>query len=92
MQYLKVLRMQKACNLLETSLLSIKEITAKTGFRDVSHFTRDFKKAHGITPTEHRARFIDIRLLNDHTARQNHNIGQETAISAISFINPENIS
>jgi transcriptional regulator GlxA family with amidase domain len=92
MQYLKILRMQKACKLLETSLLSVKEITAKTGFRDVSHFTRDFKKAHGITPTKHRARFIDIQLLNNHPPRQNHKIGQKTAISAISFINPKNVS
>jgi two-component system, response regulator YesN len=53
-QYLKKLRMKKACELLQGTSLIIKEICAAVGMRDQSHFTRDFKKIHGLTPTEYR--------------------------------------
>ena len=43
--------MEKARYLLETSLLSVKEITHSVGLNDESHFVRDFKKAYGVPPT-----------------------------------------
>jgi AraC family carnitine catabolism transcriptional activator len=55
-QYLRDLRMQRAARLLGSTFLSIKEITAACGIKDVSHFVRDFKKQHGSTPTVFRAR------------------------------------
>jgi transcriptional regulator GlxA family with amidase domain len=55
-QYVKSLRMKRAEQLLRTSFLSIKEVTSKSGFRDVSHFVRDFKKANGMTPKAFRMR------------------------------------
>lgn len=51
-RYLREVRMQKAKELLETTFLSVKEIAAKVGISDVSHFVRDFKKAYGITPLQ----------------------------------------
>lgn len=56
-QYLKVLRIEKAKHLLETSFLSVKEITHLVGLNDESHFVRDFKKAYGVSPTPYRVRF-----------------------------------
>lgn len=56
-QYLKVLRIEKAKHLLETSFLSVKEITHLVGLNDESHFVRDFKKAYGLSPTPYRLRF-----------------------------------
>lgn len=53
-QYLKVLRIEKAKHLLETSFLSVKEITHIVGLKDESHFVRDFKKAYGVSPTPYR--------------------------------------
>src|SRR5947209_1199610 len=53
-QYSKLLRMQEAKSLLETSFLPVKQIVARTGFNDVSHFVRDFKKAYGMTPKQYR--------------------------------------
>ena len=53
-QYLKSLRMKKACQLLETTHLSVKEVAAKVGLNDASHFVRDFKSAYGMTPTQYR--------------------------------------
>jgi len=54
-QHLRTLRMEKARTLLETSFLTVKEITFRSGFTDVSHFVRDFKKRYGTTPTKFRA-------------------------------------
>ncbi|MGH9906870.1 MAG: helix-turn-helix domain-containing protein, partial [Pyrinomonadaceae bacterium] len=45
--------------LLETSFLSVKEITHSVGLNDESHFVRDFKAVYGFPPTRYR------NLLND---------------------------
>jgi AraC-like DNA-binding protein len=55
MQYLKALRMQSACELLETTDLSIKQIMLEVGIKDESHFVRDFKRTYGVTPAQYRA-------------------------------------
>jgi transcriptional regulator GlxA family with amidase domain len=52
--YLKSLKMTEAKKLLETSPMSVKQIILKLGIRDKSHFERDFKKAYGLTPSQHR--------------------------------------
>lgn len=54
-QYLKTLRLEHARGLLETSLLSVKQILVSVGIPDKSHFERSFKKTYGLTPTEYRA-------------------------------------
>jgi AraC-like DNA-binding protein len=53
-RYLKSLRMQEATALLSTTFLTVKEIMVRVGFRDESHFVKDFKKIYGLTPTEYR--------------------------------------
>lgn len=63
-QYLKVLRIERAKHLLETSFLSIKEITHIIGLNDESHFVRDFKKIYGVPPTLYRTAF-NREHLND---------------------------
>lgn len=55
-QYLRQLRMDRAKYLLDTSFLSVKEITHQVGLNDESHFARDFKKAYGEPPTHYRVR------------------------------------
>jgi transcriptional regulator GlxA family with amidase domain len=55
-KYLRTLRLQKASMLLETTLLSIKEIAGQVGYYDGYHFARDFKRATGLTPSEFRNR------------------------------------
>ena len=56
-KYLRLLRMKHAGELLETSYLSVKEVMAKVGVTDESHFVRDFKKTYGLTPARYRERF-----------------------------------
>ena len=60
-QYLRTLRMQRARNLLQTSFLSVKEVSFHSGLTDVSHFVRDFKKQYGLTPSEFRAQMDEPR-------------------------------
>lgn len=55
-QYVRCMRMRQAETLLDDSFLSVKEIAASVGVGDRSHFSRDFKKIHGRTPTTFRDR------------------------------------
>jgi len=54
-QYLKGLRLETARTLLETTSLSVKEIRARVGLADQSHFVRDFNNAYGLPPSQYRA-------------------------------------
>ena len=56
-KYLKLLRMERAKGLLESSFLSVKEIAFQVGLNDESHFVRDFKSTYGYSPTTYRAQF-----------------------------------
>lgn len=52
--YIISLRMQLAMELLETSDISIKEISFMCGYDDFNYFTRLFKQYVGKTPSEYR--------------------------------------
>jgi transcriptional regulator GlxA family with amidase domain len=58
-KYLRLLRLEAAKQLLETSFLSIKEITYKVGINDESHFVRDFKRMYGMPPSVYRMVFSE---------------------------------
>jgi AraC family transcriptional regulator of arabinose operon len=58
-RYMKLLRMMKAKELLETTFLQVKEICAEVGVNDESHFVRDFKRIFGVSPMQYRARVCD---------------------------------
>lgn len=55
MEYLGEVRLKAAKSLLETSSLSCKEISARTGFPDPMFFSKTFKRATGMTPKAYRA-------------------------------------
>jgi len=56
-RYLRLLRMERAKDLLESSFLSVKEIAFQVGLNDESHFVRDFKSTYGFSPAHYRAQF-----------------------------------
>jgi AraC-like DNA-binding protein len=56
-KYLRLLRMERAKGLLESSFLSVKEIAYQVGVNDESHFVRDFKSTYGFSPTIYRSQF-----------------------------------
>ena len=55
-QYVKLLRLQRAAELLLSSPESVAEIGARCGFQDPSYFTRSFRERYGCTPSEYRER------------------------------------
>lgn len=48
------LRLQAAARLLADPGMRIKEIQARVGIADASHFCRDFRDRYGMTPSEFR--------------------------------------
>lgn len=57
MRFLRLLRMERAKDLLESSFLSVKEIGYRVGLNDESHFVRDFKSVYGSSPACYRTQF-----------------------------------
>ena len=56
--YQRLIRIQKATELIETSFLSIKQIRNKTGLADRGGFAKQFRRIYGVTPTQHRVRSV----------------------------------
>ena len=54
-QYLTKIRIEAAKKLLLSTDLSIEDISKKSGFNSLSHFTSNFKKYTGKTPAEFRS-------------------------------------
>ncbi len=54
--YLEECRLQRAFELLRTTLLPIKEIANSSGFRRANYFCRMVRQATGLTPQEWRNR------------------------------------
>ena len=57
--YLHTLRMERARVLVESTDLPVREVMRQVGLSDPSHFSRDFRNAHGFSP---RAFRIQLRL------------------------------
>ncbi|WP_159886917.1 response regulator transcription factor [Paenibacillus puerhi] len=53
--YLTDVRMAKAVQLLEETMLGLWDIAELTGFSNASYFSSKFKKVYGITPSEYRS-------------------------------------
>ena len=56
--YLTNIRMERAKQLLLSTSLSIAEVSEQSGYSDYRVFTKVFKKAEGITPSQYRRDFI----------------------------------
>lgn len=76
-KYMRRFKMNKAEELLIESFLSVKEIAAKLGLGDRSHFSRDFKRFCGQTPSQLR---MDTKTRLDTASKNRH----RTAKSATS--------
>lgn len=57
--FLHTLRMERARLLLESTDLTVGDVMRQVGLSDPSHFSRDFRNAHGFSP---RAFRIQLRL------------------------------
>lgn len=54
-KYLMNIRIRHACSLLRDSVLSVTETALRCGFADSNYFSRAFRKAVGVTPSQYRA-------------------------------------
>ncbi|MCW5548061.1 MAG: helix-turn-helix domain-containing protein [Opitutaceae bacterium] len=54
LDYLRRLRVEAARRLLADPRLAVKEIAARTGFRDTSHFSKVFRRIDGLSPAHYR--------------------------------------
>jgi len=60
-QYAQQLRVERAKALLETTGLSLEEITVRCGYEDAATFSKVFKRWAALTPREYRVRFALVR-------------------------------
>jgi len=56
-EYLSKIKVDFACRLLMDPDLGILEVCLDSGFNNLSHFNKQFKKNTGVPPTEYRKRF-----------------------------------
>lgn len=63
-QYLQKIRIQKVCDLLETTNTSFELIANQVGYEDVSACRKVFIKILGLTPSEFRRRFVSQHSLD----------------------------
>ena len=57
--YLTNIRMEKAKKLLLSTSLPVAEVAERSGYGDYRVFTKVFKKAEGITPSQYRRDFLE---------------------------------
>jgi AraC-like DNA-binding protein len=56
-EYLNKIKVDFACKLLMDKSLSILDVAFDSGFNNLSHFNKQFKKITGVTPNEYKSRF-----------------------------------
>ncbi|PXA04289.1 hypothetical protein DDZ13_07075 [Coraliomargarita sinensis] len=56
MNYQTEIRMQRACEFLDTTSSSIKDVAWRLGYDDPLYFSRTFKKCTGLSPSQYRDR------------------------------------
>jgi transcriptional regulator GlxA family with amidase domain len=61
-EYLQQLRLRRARLLIERTFLTVKEVMAIVGYNDPSHFSRDFRRYHGVTPSSLRGSDLTTAL------------------------------
>ena len=64
MQYLQNIRIQRCCELLKSTEISIQEAANQVGYQDMKFFHALFRKKTGVTPREYRrsTHDVDMRL------------------------------
>ena len=59
-KYLRMVRLQKVCELLKNPLLDIEQIATRVNFSDATNLTHAFRKQYGMPPGVNRRKRIDI--------------------------------
>ncbi len=64
LHYQKVLRIEKACSLLNQTKLSVNEISYMCGYNDSNYFTRQFKSVMNVSPKQYRSNVSKVNVPN----------------------------
>ncbi len=56
-EFIRILRLKRAAQLLEKSQLSVNEVAYSVGFNDTKYFRRYFKEEFKLLPSEYKQRF-----------------------------------
>lgn len=59
-EYLNLIKIEFACKMLMDHSLSILEVCLDSGYNNLSHFNKQFKKAKNTTPNEYRKKFKSV--------------------------------
>ena len=59
--YLSEYRVKKAKELLEDTMVNIKDVSSRVGYRDSNYFAKVFKRMTGNTPSEYRLKVLQNR-------------------------------
>ena len=54
LQFLNRLRIEKACQLLQSTDMTVSQIAFQVGFNTFAHFSTQFKSRLGLSPTDFR--------------------------------------
>ncbi|TMV44478.1 helix-turn-helix domain-containing protein [Paenibacillus mesophilus] len=57
--YIGQVRMEEARRLLSQTNMKIVQVAEESGYRNVSHFAKMFKRTTGVTPQEYRSKFLE---------------------------------
>lgn len=68
--YIVRLRLEKAALLIQSTDLSMTDITYKVGYDVPSSFTRAFKKHFGVSPSDYKGAYTDLNSINYLTFRK----------------------
>ena len=60
-EFVQLLRLKKAAQLLKDSQMSVSEIAYQIGFNDPYYFSRSFKKNFNVSPKKYRDSFVQVR-------------------------------
>jgi len=66
-EFIRMFKLQKACELLANSNLSIKEIGYSLGFNNLSYFVKCFREQFNVTPSAYRHNGIPESEIKDNT-------------------------
>ena len=61
-EYLQLLRVSAAKDLLERERTSVQQVAAAVGYEDVAFFRSVFKRHTGMTPSDYRSRFGPLNV------------------------------
>jgi AraC-like DNA-binding protein len=59
-EYLNHIKIEFACKMLMNNELSIAQVCFDSGFNNLNHFNRQFRKITGITPSSYRKKFSEL--------------------------------